>query len=593
MRSIPASADVAVQPGVLGTGGSPLSLNAVWGTDSTSVPIGSVPGFPNLQSVKDYFGDNSQEAVMAAVYFSGFDNCTRLPGKLYFAQYNQNAVAGYLRSGSFAGVALSVLTALSGTLIMAVDGRTLTTPNINLSSATSFSDVANLIQAGLQGTGATFTGTASITSDVMTVTAVANGTLKVGDVVHSGANSAAITSLGTGTGGTGTYNLATIPDAASGTVTVSGPGVTVTYSSQLSAFTVLSPTTGATSSVGYATGTLAAGVKFQAAQGAVLSVGAIAATPASFWSRVTIAQQNFISVATTFELAKADQIALAQAVAADSPQGNERFMYVGETTDVTLGAGAAPTSFPVLTENLNGRVAIFSQAPATVINPDGTEQTIGDVYGKAAAFICGIAASINWSAANGRPTFKFRKNGLLNPSVVDLTVAENLDSNGGLLANNGTCYFSGVATSNANFQYLRQGGISGQWDWIDEYVAQVYLNSQFQTALLSFLLQVNAVGYNGPGFGSIRGAMQDPIDEALNNGTIKKGVTLSGAQVQALIQATGGIDISGTLFQQGWYLQILDPGATARGNRTSPAMTFWYTDGGAVQQINLASIDIQ
>ena len=58
-----------------------------------------------------------------------------------------------------------------------------------------------------------FVGTASFATSVMTVTAVTSGVLAVGQLVSS-ANVAAgtyITSLGTGTGGTGTYNLSTAP----------------------------------------------------------------------------------------------------------------------------------------------------------------------------------------------------------------------------------------------------------------------------------------------------------------------------------------------------------------------------------------------
>jgi hypothetical protein len=61
--------------------------------------------------------------------------------------------------------------------------------------------------SGAMPTVCTFT--ASITTNVMTVTAVANGTLKVGQVV-AGAGityGTTIVSLGTGAGGTGTYNL--------------------------------------------------------------------------------------------------------------------------------------------------------------------------------------------------------------------------------------------------------------------------------------------------------------------------------------------------------------------------------------------------
>lgn len=64
---------------------------------------------------------------------------------------------------------------------------------------------------------ATFTGTASFATNVMTVTAVTTGTLKVGQQVVSAGipENTYIASLGTGTGGTGTYNLTTSP----GTIT--------------------------------------------------------------------------------------------------------------------------------------------------------------------------------------------------------------------------------------------------------------------------------------------------------------------------------------------------------------------------------------
>lgn len=524
MKSIPVSQDVAVQPGVLGTGGSPLSLNAVFGTDSTRVPFGAVLGFPDLLGVQNYFGANSQEALMAATYFTGFRNCTRLPGVLYFSQFNLAAIAGYLRSGSWLGSPLSAVQALSGTLIISIDGVVHTTGAIDLSSATSFSNAAALVQTGIQ---------------------------------------------------------AATPSSTA----------TCAYDAILGRFVITSSTTGAASAVLYPTGTLAAGLKVTAATGAILSAGAVAATPASWLNTVVAANQNWATYTTTFDpdagaAGGPVKVALAAWANTANVAGAERFMYVGEDVDAAPAAGTDPTSFAAVTAAFNGRFALFSQTPVTFVNPDGSSQIIGDTYGKAAAFICGTTASINWSARGGRITFKFRGNSTLNPSVVDATIAANLDGNG-------YNYYSGVGSSTEQFQYLRQGSISGDWDWADEYVNQIYLNSQFQTALITFLLGINAVSYNDPGYGLIRSAMLAPINEAANNGTFVVGVALSPAQKAALTVAAGTADIVATLFSQGWYLQILDPGAQARGNRTSPDMTFWYTDGGAVQKLNLASTAVQ
>jgi Protein of unknown function (DUF3383) len=147
--AIPARRLVSVLPGVLAAGGNPLSLNAVVLTADTSVPIDTVASFPSADAVADFFGPESREAAIAAIYFAGYDTSTTKPSELFFAQFNTGAVAAYLRSGSFEGVTLSQLQALSGTLIIEINGTPYTTGSINLSGASSFSNAATLIQAAL------------------------------------------------------------------------------------------------------------------------------------------------------------------------------------------------------------------------------------------------------------------------------------------------------------------------------------------------------------------------------------------------------------------------------------------------------------
>lgn len=605
MTSIPASADVGVQPGVLSAGGSPLSLNAILATQSTRPPIGSrgpIPvSFPNAAAVGAYFGLNSVEYTLALVYFSGFTNCTALPGKMFVAQYTESAVGGYLRSGSWLNAALTTLQALSGVLTLAIDGMTVVSSNVNLSSASSFSNAAALIQAGLQAVGGIWSGTATLvdSSEVMTVVSTVSGQLYIGAPV-TGVDipvGTTVTSFGTYTtmAGTGTVNLSQAATATVGSAeaVTSSSNATVSYDAILGAFSIVSGTTGATSSVAFpTTNSFSTGLLLTQAAGAIVSLGAAAQTPGGFFSAMVAQTQNWVTLYTAWEPTTNEKVAFSAAVNAASPAGNERFIYAGETTEVAITEGPAPSSYPVLTAANNGRVALYSEAPTVLA--DGT--VVGDTYGKLAAFIAGSIASINWAAKNGRITFKYRNNSQLVPSVVDLTIADNLDANGGNLAANGTSYYAAVATANKQFQYLRQGGISGEWDWIDAYVVQIYLNSQLQLSLLELLTMINAAPYAPIGYGEIRAAFTDPINEALNNGSIVPGVVLSGSQIAAFNAAVGGTaagSAANTLFTQGWYLQILDPGAQARTNRTTPNMTFWYTDGGAIQSINLASIDVQ
>jgi hypothetical protein len=105
------------------------------------------------------------------------------------------------------------------------------------------------------------------------------------------------------------------------------------------------------------------------------------------------------------------------------------------------------------------------------------------------------------------------------------------------------------------------------------------------------LTTVKSLPYNNNGYGMIRGACLPVITQALNFGSIQPGVALSASQA-ASVNAAAGVAIDTTLENVGWYLQIQPASPQVRGNRTSPPMTFWYTDGGSIQKLNLASIDI-
>jgi hypothetical protein len=206
--AIPAAMLVNVLPGVLAAGGSPLSLNAVFLTANTSVPIGTVAAFPDAESVADHFGATSREAVMAGIYFAGFDNSTSKPSTLYVAQYPTANVAAYLRSGSFEGVTLAQLQLISGVLTITINGTAFTTGNINFAAATSFSNAASLVQAALLAVSSTatvvydsqlntFVITSPTTGVASTITvgsgSISTGlklTLAAGAVLSQGANAA-------------------------------------------------------------------------------------------------------------------------------------------------------------------------------------------------------------------------------------------------------------------------------------------------------------------------------------------------------------------------------------------------------------------
>lgn len=491
--TIPASAIVQINPGVIGGGGSALALNGVILTNNTAVPIGAVQPFASAATVSAFFGPSSIEAIYAAIYFAGFDNSTVKPGNLFFAQYAATPVSAYVRGGSVAALTLAQLQALSGILSVTVDGTLKTSSAISLSAATSFSSAATIIQAGFTALGGT-----------------------------------------------------------------------VSYDAVRGAFVITSSTSGATSTLGYVSGTLAAGLMLTQATGAVLSQGAIASTPAAAMNAIAATTLNWVSFMTTFEPILADKLAFATWVNGQS----NRFVYVAWDTDVTATQSGNTTAFgpQLIANNSSGTVPVY-------IDP------------KHAAFILGAIASIDFAHTNGRITFAFKSQAGLVASVTDQTIGANLIANG-------YNFYGSYATANQGFVFLYPGLVSGSYKFLDEYVNQIWLNNQLQLALVSLLTAITAIPYNPQGYALIDAACMDPINQALNFGAIRNNVPLSSSQA-AQVNNAAGSKIDTVLSSRGWYLQILAATAQVRAARGTPPMSLWYMDGGAVQNIVMASVVVQ
>lgn len=577
MNSIPASQLVNVVPSVLGAGGNPLSLNAVFLTSDGSIPIDAVQAFATAEDVGDWFGLDSIEYALASVYFSGYDGALTLPSTLYFVQYNASAVAAYLRSGSFEGVALTALQALSGTVIVAVDGETVTSANINLAGATSFSNAATLIQAGLRTVGGIFTGTANLddgagnAGTVLEILTVTSGAVHVGDsILLNGVTTVTVVDQVSGTpGGVGIYTASAPADLQGVSATITST-VSVTYDSQLARFLITSPTTGALSTMAYATGTIAAGLKLQAAQSATLSQGAAAATPAGVMSNVVDVTQNWATFMTCFEPATDVMIDFADWVQTT----NSRYAYVGWYSDTTPLDGPAPDSFPglIVAGEYSGVAPIYEPA-----DDNGN--------GRKAALICAIAGATDYTTTNGSLAYAYKGQSGLVADITNATQALNLIANG-------SNFYGAYATANDRFVNLQRGVMPGPWKFINQYIDQIWLSNALQLAFMLLLTQVRKLPYNAGGYALLRGAALDPIQQAVNNGVIQAGVTLSQSQ-RVQVNTAAGLNIADTLQTAGWYLLIEDAPPEVRAVGGSPPMTLWYTSGGAIQNIELASINVQ
>lgn len=576
MATIPVSNAVTVNPGVLPAGGNALNLNGLLLTSSTRVPIGQVLSFPTQAAVAQFFGAASVEGAYATDYFLGFDNSAVKPGAYLFAQYNVAAVSGWLRGGNAAAaLSLTQLQGLSGTLSVTIDG-VLKTGSVNLSGATSFTNAAEIIAntLGIEGVqNAVFTG--SITTTTLTVTAFSSGhgTLGAGDVLTGSgvtANTFILQQL-TSTesdgslGGLGTYQVSASQTVGSESITSFTPAVQ--FDSVSGAFFIYSGTTGVNSTVTYGSGAMATNLLLTQVLGAVISPGAAAAVPATLMSAIVLQTLNWATFALNFNPDNSGN-ALRLAFATWCNGQNNRFMFVCQDSDVT------PTQSTSAPSSLGGEIAASSLSGTCLVwQPSETYL---------AAFVQGAVNSINFGAANGRVSFKFRKQTGLAPGVTDPTVAANLDANG-------YNYYGAFGAANSNFQWLQQGKVSGPFTWIDTYINQISLNNALQLALVVFLQSVPFIPYNSKGSAEIQTALSGPIQQYLAFGAYVAGVQLSSSQIAA-VNAAAGFDIASTLSNQGWYLLIGVASPTVRQARGTPPLTLFYVDGGSIQSLTLASI---
>ncbi|KDD79093.1 DUF3383 domain-containing protein [Glaesserella parasuis] len=490
-QSIPASQIVNVNPSVLSSGGSPLSMNAVFLSENANLPTGRAVSFATADSVGEYFGFTSAEYQAAAVYFKGFDGSTIKPGTLIFFAYNKAAEGAFLLGASVKSLSLNELKKINGTLSVIIDGSEKKAASLNLSGAKSFSNAAELIG----------------------------------------------TALGS---------------------------VTVTFDSQLQAFKVASSTTGTTSTIAFATGTTADALGLSENAGASISQGSNTTTPTETMQAVIGSTLNWATFTTITEPTLEEKLEFAKW----SNNQNQRFLYVGWGKEATATQTGNTTSFgaKLKESEYSGATAVYG----------GLDK---------AAFLCGTVASIDFTEKQGRITLKFKGQSGLTADVTDATIAKNLEDNG-------YNYYGAWATANDRFLFLSPGQISGEWKWIDAYINQIRLNSQLQLAIITLLTSAKSVPYNDIGIALQRAACNDPINEALNFGSIQVGVSLSEQQ-KAIINNYTGVDAASQVEAQGYYLYIGKATAQTRGNRESFPMKLFYTDGGSLHSVNLASINVQ
>ena len=214
---------------------------------------------------------------------------------------------------------------------------------------------------------------------------------------------------------------------------------TVTWDSVRSSIVITSGTSGLTSTITYATGTLADSLGLSAG---VLSQGDAVDTPADAMHDIINLSNDWATFLTIWETTDADSLAFA----AWTQTQNDRYAYIlWDSSSANKVANNAGT--------IGAQVAAAEYDGTLVVYASTGGQNL-------AAAVAGYAASINWKALNGRATVKFRQ----QPGLASyVSTIDNQADATAVLSNNATYFGTYAAPGLGNaYNILADGRMSGK-----------------------------------------------------------------------------------------------------------------------------------
>jgi hypothetical protein len=549
-------------------------------TQNSVLPPGLVAQFANPASVGAYFGTNSEEYNRATAYFSFVSKNINSPALISFARWVSTAIAPMI-VGDTLTKSLAVLAAYtSGTLTLNVGATAIQLAGINLSSATTLTQVASLMQTAIQAAGVVIAAPAAPTTSSSAGGTLAGATYYVkttyvnaiGETVGSSESTQVVaanylldvTSPAAETGATGwNVYVATATGAEekqNATPIAIGTNWTLPTTGLVTGATVPTSNTTGNSQLTSATVSFNTNTNQYVLTGSNPGSGTLSATPTGLTTDVSAAL-GWTTGGTILVAGQSSQTAAA-AIAASSAISNNfgSFVYatpstplqntdieaIAEWTDAQNNLYLYSLATPLA--NLQTLFALISGYSGVAINILSTTQTNDFVEQSP----CEILAATNYNKAGASQNYMYYQFPNRNITVSDDNTANLADASRG--------NYIGV-TQNAGQQlafYQRGVLCGGSQAATDQntFANEMWLKSSFSAQFMSLFLNVPEVPADDSGAAMLLGVMTPTIALAKTNGVISVGKTLNAVQQQYITSITGDSTAWRQVQTIGYWLSI-------------------------------------
>ena len=235
---------------------------------------------------------------------------------------------------------------------------------------------------------------------------------------------------------------------------------------------------------------------FDSANNPIISAGGVAETPQACMERTTGMSDNFGSFMFVDSLTDAQK----KAVAGWNAGKNFMFMY-------SVGAGSS-----------------YTDTQTELAGQEGTGITY-DAHSAYAEYMpmALLATTAYNSGRMATKNYMYQQFPADEPSVDNDTLAQTLD---GKKIN----YLGITSQAGSTIAFYQDGVLQGETSDMGVYCNEIWLKDAIKTEFMNLLVGLEQIPANDEGRGIGRGSLQSIIDEALVNGVIMAGKTLSNVQ---------------------------------------------------------------